>query len=174
MEKAAPALLQRGRVYFKKGDLEKAARDFEEVSAINPNWSAGYIGRAVIYNQKKEHAKARAELDSISKLKAPKPGSALNSLAWIRATASDAELRDGNKATEEALQACSDSQWQEWSYIDTLAAAFAEAGKFDQAVRYEEQALGVLVSGDWHREKIESRLALYRDHKPYREDPFDH
>jgi tetratricopeptide (TPR) repeat protein len=174
VDKAAPVLLQRARSYLKKGDLEKAVRDFDEAGSISPKQPGSYIGRAVVYHRKKENTKALSELDAIPNLKMPKSGAALNAAAWIRATFPEPDLRNGNKATEEAFQACSDSQWQEWGYIDTLAAAYAESGNFEQAVRYEEQALGIVPSADSRREKMESRLALYREHRPYREDPFDH
>ena len=172
-DKAAPALSIRGRAYLKKGELDKAERDFDEVTDLDPKLGGAYTARAIIYNRKKDQAKALRELDSISSLKLNKPGSALNGVAWIRATFPEPGLRDGNKATEEALQACEVSQWQESGYIDTLAAAYAETGDFERAVKFEEQALGMTPPENARRQKMESRLALYRDHKPYREDPLD-
>jgi tetratricopeptide (TPR) repeat protein len=173
-DKAAPALLFRGGAYLKKGELDKAERDLNEVTVLDPTQYRAYIGRAIIYNRKKDQAKALRELDSISALKLNKPGSALNGVAWIRATFPEPGLRDGNKATQEALRACEESQWQESGYIDTLAAAYAETGDFERAVKFQEQALGSRDQPFPERQKMQSRLALYRDHKPYREDPLDH
>jgi tetratricopeptide (TPR) repeat protein len=172
-DKAAPALLFRGRAYLKKGELDKAERDSNEVTDLDPKQYAAYIERAIIYNRKKDQARALRELDSISALKRNKPGSALNGVAWIRATFPEPGLRDGNKATQEALRACEESQWQESDYIDTLAAAYAETGDFERAVKFQEQALGMVGPENPRQQKMESRLALYRDHKPYREDPLD-
>jgi Tetratricopeptide repeat len=173
-DKAAPALLFRGRAYLKKGELDKAERDSNEVTDLDPKQYGAYIERAIIYNRKKDQARALRELDSISALKLNKPGSALNGVAWVRATFPEPGLRDGNKATQEALRACEESQWQESDYIDTLAAAYAETGDFERAVKFQEQALGMVGPENPRRQKMESRLALYRDHKPYREDPLDH
>jgi hypothetical protein len=172
-DEAAPALLFRGRAYLKKGELDKAESDFNEVTDLDSKQYLAYIGRAIIYNRKKDHTKALRQLDSISSLKLDKAGRALNGVAWLRATFPEPELRDGNKATQEALQACEASHWEDFGYVDTLAAAYAETGNFEQAVKFEEQAVGMLSPENSLRDKMERRLALYQDHKPYREDPLD-
>ena len=54
-------------------------------------------------------------------------------------------------------------------FLDTLAAAHAEAGNFAQAVKYQEKA--VRMAPLRVRKKFQARLVLYRQNKPYREPP---
>jgi tetratricopeptide (TPR) repeat protein len=54
-----------------------------------------------------------------------------------------------------------------WYYIDTLAAAYAEDGKFDNAVEWQTKAIELTPEED--KEELRSRLELYKQGKPYRE-----
>lgn len=70
----------------------------------------------------------------------PRLLSALNNLAWIRATAPEAALRDGARALELAERAMGVSGGRDASVLKTLAAAQAESGRFDEALRSARQA----------------------------------
>ena len=96
----------------------------------------------------------------------PEDPELLNKRAWLLATFPDDALRDGKQAVADATKACELSQWRDASYIDTLAAAHAEVRDFAAAVKHEQQALE-LASAE-SRAEFESRLALYREHKPFR------
>ncbi len=52
--------------------------------------------------------------------------SSYNQLAWIRATCSDASVRNGKEAVAAASKACELTEWKDWEFIDTLAAACAK------------------------------------------------
>jgi tetratricopeptide (TPR) repeat protein len=171
-DRAAAALLKRGHAYLMKGDWDKALHDYDEVLILDPNQANAYIGRAIAYNREKESAKAASELDALSAREFKKPEAALNVLAWFRATFPDATLRDGEQAVGAATKACDLSQWKRWNYVDTLAAAYAERSDFDQAVKYAEQALAMTQPSDPVRDRIQKRIALYKEHKAYREEPF--
>ncbi len=71
----------------------------------------------------------------------PQLPAALNGWAWLLATCPDEKFRAGRKAVELARQACVQTDWQSGGVLDTLAAAYAEAGQFTDAVRTQEQAL---------------------------------
>jgi tetratricopeptide (TPR) repeat protein len=101
-------------------------------------------------------------------MKIKKPERALNSLAWLRATCPEAEIRNGKEAVELALKACELSEWKDWAIIDTLAAAYAEQGDFDRAIKYQKQVLQIRkFASDY--DKIRQHLALYEQHTPYRD-----
>jgi serine/threonine protein kinase/tetratricopeptide (TPR) repeat protein len=61
-------------------------------------------------------------------------------LAWRQATYPSAAIRDGAKAIENATKACELTDWNDGAYLDVLAAAYAEAGDFDNAVKHVRQA----------------------------------
>jgi hypothetical protein len=82
----------------------------------------------------------------------------------------DAAHRDGQKAVDLATKACELTDWETAAYIGTLAAACAEAGRWDDAVKRQEKALAdaELVKEDGPAMK--QRLTLFREKKPYREE----
>jgi hypothetical protein len=93
-----------------------------------------------------------------------------NNLAWILATASDDRLRDGAEAIRLAEPLCRDAATAGANYFDTLAAAYAEAGRFDEAISVAQTALEMASAAQEAdtAEKIRSRLELYRARRPYR------
>jgi len=95
----------------------------------------------------------------------------LNWSAWIMATSSEPALRDGRRALEFAERVCRASAYGNATALDTLAAAHAECGQFEQAVEFAQKALAVLPPDQQATlgEPIRQRLELYRRGQPYRE-----
>ncbi len=98
----------------------------------------------------------------------PKDATAYNCRAWIWGTCPEAEYRDGKKAVESATRACELTEWKDAFPLGTLAAANAEAGDFDAAVKWQTKANGLYVDPA-DKVKGEERLKLYQEKKPYRE-----
>ncbi|MBI1916491.1 MAG: tetratricopeptide repeat protein [Planctomycetes bacterium] len=90
-----------------------------------------------------------------------------NCLGWLYATCPDAAFRDGAKAVRHATRACDQSGWEEARILDTLAAAYAEAGTFEEAIRWQEKA--VERAEDGRTADYNARLELYQARQPYRE-----
>jgi hypothetical protein len=89
---------------------------------------------------------------------------ALNNLALLLATSSDPRLRNGNEAVRLAEQACQLSQYKDVTMIGVLAAAYAEAGRFNDAVATAQKACTV-ASAQGQTEiaaKYENLLELYK------------
>ncbi len=99
----------------------------------------------------------------------PEDDQSHNFLAWLRATCPDASVRDGKEAVSAATKACALTQWKEGNWIDTLAAAWAEAGDFKRAVRFEERALRTGQPTESDRKQREGRLGLYKQSVPFRD-----
>src|SRR5262249_44476905 len=71
---------------------------------------------------------------------------ALNNLAWMFATDSDPKLRNGKEAVPLAEHACERADYQQAFLIGTLAAAYAEAGRFNDAVAAAQKAHDVALA----------------------------
>lgn len=95
---------------------------------------------------------------------------ALNAKAWTLATSDKAALRNGARAVELATQACEQDGFQHHLFLDTLAAAHAEAGDFAEAIDRENEAIKKCQSLR-DLEAYRERLALYQARKPFHEDP---
>ncbi len=94
-----------------------------------------------------------------------------NQLAWMEATCSDASVRNGQAAVTAATKACELTKWKNWEFIDTLAAACAEATDFKHAIQYQERALGAGHPTASEQKDMRARLSLYQDSRPFREKP---
>jgi TPR repeat protein len=94
-----------------------------------------------------------------------------NEFGWELAVSPDAELRNGALAVE--IMELVTAEVPSPPYLDTLAAAYAEAGRFEDAVRAQQRAVDALPNdaGAETREAITGRVALYRAREPYREAP---
>ncbi len=101
----------------------------------------------------------------------PKNLTAMNALAWLLATAPEDAFRDGQRAVEIAEKALElVGPEPPVHLLDTLAAAYAEAGRFDEAVATTERALEQLAGEQpGLAEEIRGRLALYKASRPYRQ-----
>jgi protein O-mannosyl-transferase len=97
--------------------------------------------------------------------------SALNDLAWFLASSQRAEERNGEQAVRFAERACELTQYGQTVLIGTLAAAYAEAGRFSEAVTTAEMACTLATqAGDQALlAKNQQLLELYRTRRPYHE-----
>ena len=95
----------------------------------------------------------------------------LNQTAWVLATSPDASLRDGAQAVALAERAARLAGGRQPAVLDTLAAAYAEAGRFPEAVQIASQLLELARQQDNRRllGALEARLALYQAGTPFRE-----
>ena len=82
------------------------------------------------------------------------------------ATCPDEKYRDGEKAIKLATKACEASEGKDWYHLDTLAAAYAENDKFEEAVDYAQKALDVAPENK--RVLCKQQLARFKEKKPFR------
>ena len=113
--------------------------------------------------------KAIADLSEAIRID-PKHAEAYNKCAWIWATCSDARHRDGKRAVESATQACALTDRKDADKLGTLAAAYAQAGSFDEAVVWQKKAMENSQNEE-DRQRSEARLTLFQAKKPYRQVP---
>lgn len=95
---------------------------------------------------------------------------AYNPLAWLLATADDERLRDGEKAISYAKKAV--DLLPHPNHLDTLAAAYAEAGRWGEAVQTVEKAteeLGDMYASQRLRDELNQHMRAFKDKIPWRE-----
>jgi len=118
---------------------------------------------------------ARAAVTQLRQALSLKPDypEALNNLAWILATCSDAGVRDGTEAVRCAERACQLTAFKQAGMVGTLAAAYAEAGRFPDAVTNAETAVMLATAaGDTNFAAINQQLLkLYQSGKSWHEPP---
>lgn len=169
----APALLTRGTILMTKKEYTKALADFTEAVKIDPKSAAAHSYRGYALAKLKKYADA---VDAFEKAVTLEPGADdLAEYASFRASCPDAKYRDGKKAVDMAKKAVSKAGKDEyWGYADVLAMAYAEAGDFELAVAEQRKALDLLKAEKYQDKddlkKVEARLKLYREKKPYRDE----
>jgi tetratricopeptide (TPR) repeat protein len=148
--------------------LPGAVAAFKKAVELDPGRFQAHYGLGMTHQSQGHYAEAeRAYLGAIKAQPAFVP--AYNSLGWLLATCPDDKVRDGKRAVEYATTACERSGWKDPFCLDTLAAAYAEAGQFEEAVRYQTRALDDPAFKGDVRTAAKQRLELYRQKKPFRE-----
>jgi Flp pilus assembly protein TadD len=101
----------------------------------------------------------------------PQSPEILNNLAWILATCPEADVRDGAEAVRLGERACELTRFKRTLMVGTLAAAYAESGRFAEAVATAQKAcaLAVEAGDEAFALKNQQLLQLYRAGRPYRE-----
>lgn len=157
----------RGGCWNRMKEWEHALVDFDAAIRLKPHYGT-YNNRGRAWLGKKEYARALADYDEAIRLE-PKSSQSYLGAAWLRATCPDARYRDGPRAVRDATTACKLNSWKDAGQIAALAAAHAEAGDFNEAVKWQEKALGMVPAAQ--QADLQSALALYLAGKPFRLDP---
>jgi tetratricopeptide (TPR) repeat protein len=168
----ARAYNNRANAYSDKGDYNQAIRDYSEAIRRQDRTmqSDFYVNRAGTYQEMGDYRRAASDLEKATRLSSK--DNVLNGLAWLKATCPEDSLRNGKQALEKSRKASELTHWQDYHPVDTLAAAYAETGDFDDAIKYETQALNLKGINATTRKAMQERLELYRQHKPYRQSKF--
>jgi len=165
------AYLRRADIHMRRHETEEAIRDCDAAASVEPMSVVPYRARATAHLYRKDYPSAIHDLETAAGLEKNQPEAWLNSLAWLWATCPDSRARDGQKAITAAKKACELTKWMVWENIDTLAAAYAEAGQFPDAIKYQKKAIAMAPRDNKSVPGMRARLKLYQRHEAYREDP---
>ncbi len=148
----------------------EAEAEFTSLVAEEPEDFQNHLLFAGFLGAQNRPAEAAAQLNETLRWN-PDCTEALNNLAWSLATSSHAELRDGPRAVTLAQHACELTKFEKTIFLGTLAAALAEAGKFDDALATAQRACDhAEKNGEADLLAANQRLlGLYRQHQPARE-----
>lgn len=160
----ADAWKMRALAWSTLGKLETALGDYDEAIVLRRGDELLYFARAVTRETlgKYEGALAdyRTALDNRPDLDA-----AQMHIAWLLATCPDESIRSGIEAIECGLKLWNAHETSQAASI--LAAAYAEAHNFGQAIDWQNKAIELAET--WERAELEANLALYEARRPYRQ-----
>ncbi|MGS0681577.1 tetratricopeptide repeat protein [Shewanella sp. 125m-7] len=150
-----------------KRDLSTAEQWYSKLSKQGNKWAnfrLGFIYAAGGEGVERNCGKAVEQFNTVG------DQISLGNVAWILATCPEAEYRNGNKALELSL-ALLESDEQDPTNLDNLAAAYAEIGDFDAAIDTQRKAIEALNLGSDKSKTAEfkQRLKSYQNYEPYRE-----
>jgi tetratricopeptide (TPR) repeat protein len=152
-----------------KGDIKSTIADLSEIIKRSPHDITAYYLRASEEFGLRRWAAARNDYAEFARLDGGDADSC-DEAAWHLSTSTHSELRDGKAAVLLATRACKLSGGRNSAYLDTLAAAYAEAGDFASAIKWENEAIRVGEISDPENVRwIRARLEYYQHGYPYRE-----
>jgi tetratricopeptide (TPR) repeat protein len=150
-----------------QGKSAEAIHHFRQALLISPDDGDALYNLASALRGEGEFEEAIAYYRRALQVQPDAPD-ALEELAWLLATHPDARLRDPGQAVRLAERASRVTERRNASVLDALAAAYAAAGRFDEAVATARAALALLPGRTELATSIRQRLDLYAKGRPYR------
>jgi Tfp pilus assembly protein PilF len=145
---------------------DEAIPHYDEAIRLDARYVEAFINRGTSWSREGEYEKAQKDFSEALRLDPEEP-LAHDRRAWLMATCPSAKFRNGFQALSSATQACQLTEWREGNFIQTLAAAYAELGEFEEAVKWQSKMKG--TSSQLQKE-MEARLKMYQNGQPYREE----
>jgi tetratricopeptide (TPR) repeat protein len=145
-----------------------AIEAFDKVLKWDDDNADALRGRGDAYLNLGKHAEAIADFNAALETD-PENDGLLNNLAWVLATSPMDDQRNGQRAIELATKACELTAYEMPHILSTLAAAYAETGEWETAIKYSEQAVEKGKDG-LNADDLAAELASYKEHKPWREE----
>jgi superkiller protein 3 len=158
-----------GNALLKVGELREAIGHYEQGLRLEPDDAEAHNNLGIALERTGKVSEAAWHYEEALRIKPDYP-EALNNLAWFLATRPLTESADPVRAVALAERACKLSDDRAANYLDTLAAAYAATGRFDDAVGTAQKAIQLARSGGQPEltGRIEVRLELYRSGHAYR------
>jgi tetratricopeptide (TPR) repeat protein len=156
----------RGHTNYRLGRLREALSDYNRSVQIDPNNAAALVNRGDAYREQAIYGPAASDYKDAIKID-PKLGRGYLSASWLMATCPDQRYRDPDRAVSAAQKAVELDGDKDYRYLDTLAAALASAGRFDEAKATAEKAAKRAPGKE--AANIRKRVELYSDGRAFRE-----
>jgi tetratricopeptide (TPR) repeat protein len=150
-----------------QGKSSEAIDHFRRALEVNPRFAKAHSNLGKTLAMTGEVEEALEHFEEAARL-APDWPTPMRDMAWILATHPDAVIRNESKAIRFAERAVALTRHRDAKALDTLAAAYASAGRFDRAAATAQEALS-MAPGGRQAVLIRRRLELYRQSRPYRE-----
>ena len=136
----ASALNSRGHALYRLQRYAEALADYNKAIEIDPSSAAALVNRGDLQSDQGNFAAAASDYRAAIKAN-PAMGRAYQSAAWLMATCPDDNFRNAELAIEAAQKAIELDSDAEYRYLETLAAAQANAGEFEAAIATQLKAI---------------------------------
>jgi len=155
-------------LFYQLGRADEAMAQCQRALEIRPGLAPAHLILGDILLQKGQDAGALAQYQQAQQAEPDSPP-ILNDLSWILATSPDANLRNGEQAVQYAKRACDLTKDNVAAFVNGEAAAYAEAGRYDEAVAAAQLACALASKGGQLDvlEETRKELELYRARQPY-------
>ena len=162
--------MYRAQAYYAQKAYDKAISDYTKALELDPGDRTVmcYRNRGAMFVLLRRYDRAVSDYERCLQLKGDDV-MGLGNMAYLLATCEIDAIRNGPRAVELARRACELTRWKNPWALDILAAACAEAGRFEQAVEYATKAIS--LAGKTQAELYRRRLTLYQNGKPFRYVP---
>jgi tetratricopeptide (TPR) repeat protein len=167
----AEAHINLGNILLQKGDVDEAIGHYQKALQITPDCAEAHINLGNALIKKGSMDEAITHFQKALQIN-PDNTEAQNNLAWVLATASQVSLRNGRQAVELAQQANQLAGGENPIILRTLAAAYAEAGRFSDAQRSAQKAMVLARAAGQSNlvEQLNGELKLYAAGLPFHEE----
>jgi tetratricopeptide (TPR) repeat protein len=170
-QKQAPAngevRYYQAQIDLRRNDVDSALTRLNEAIELSDKDARFFIDRGRLLLQQGRKREAMQDMEQVVTLKSADAWT-YNNLAWWYATDYDSSVRDGAKAVKYATEACELTHYNNYAFVDTLAAACAEANDFPGAERWQNEAIKI-CNDPAQKRALEGRLKQYQLNQPYRE-----
>ena len=165
----ADAYYNFGSILFQEGRTNDAIAQWQKALAIQPEDAVVHTSLGNAFLKEGLAKEAIVEYQHALRI-APQDPLAQNNLAWVLTTSADASIRDGAKAVEFAQRAVELSGGKDPNFLRTLAAAYAESGRFSEAITTARRAIMIatMQGKSGLANVVDEDLGLYRAHIPPR------
>lgn len=158
-----------GVALLRKEEVNEAIPHLRRALALDQEYVAAHKHLALALEQKERFGEAISHYRVAANLRTD-DYEIYNNLAWLLATCPDDHLRDGSEAVRLAERACELTRGRVVNCIGTLAAAYAEAGDFSEAVATAERARQAAADEGLSGLELDlaERASLYKSRRPSR------
>ncbi len=159
-----------GNVMLQEGKVDEAIACYQKALQLSPHNANLYNNLGNALSRQGHFEQSIAHYQAAIKLEPNNP-SFLNNLAWLLATCPEARVRNGQQAVQLAERVCQLTDYEQPQLICTLAAAYAETGRFEDAVAASGKAHELALALGQQALALHSQklLELFKAHRPYRE-----
>ena len=158
-----------GNALARLGRRPEAMDQWEWALRLNPDLAEAHSDLGLALEQTGKVPEAITHYEQALRIK-PDSSEVQNNLAWLLATLTPSEGGDPTRAVTLAERICKLTNNRAVPYLDTLAAAYASAGRFNDAVTSAQKAIDLANAAGLPQvaKQIEPRLQLYRNGQAYR------